>query len=948
MTDELLRQMDTRYDPADVEERIYRMWLDGEYFHPEPGVDAAPESYSIVIPPPNITGALHLGHALNNTLQDILIRFHRMRGHNTLWMPGTDHAGIATQSVVEKQILEQERRTRHEIGRQELVKRIWQWREQYGYRILQQLQRMGCSCDWKRTRFTLDEVCARAVRTAFFNLFQAGLIYRGKRLVNWDPVTQTALADDELEHETVDTHFWYIRYPLADGSGHVTVATTRPETMLGDTAVAINPKDPRAGDLVGKTVILPLMEREIPIIADDYVTLYDPAGDEKARVSTGFLKVTPAHDPNDYEIGLRHGLPMVNIFNPDATVNENGGAYRGMDRFTARKAVVRDLEERGLMEKAIPYRHEVGHSYRSKAPVEPYLSDQWFVRTDSLARTAAKAVESHEVTFFPERYAGTYLDWLANLRDWCISRQLWWGHRIPIWYCNNRNCYDPEQYAACEAAGSDAERAVRRFFFTSTDDPAACPKCGGADIEQDPDVLDTWFSSALWPFSTMGWPEKTAELETWYPTNVLVTSRDIITLWVCRMVMMGCFNLDRVPFHHVYIHTKILDGKGETMSKSKGNGVDPLDIIAKYGADAMRFSLAYMTTESQDARMPVTKEKLPDGREVNTSEKFQLGRNFCNKLWNASRFVLSNLEGVADAPSPTDDELTFTDHWILSRLQTVADRTTALLSERYRFNEYAGGLYDFVWHDFCDWYVELIKPRLAASGREREVAQKVLAYVLDASLRLLHPVICFETEELWQRLNAIVRDRSLSAKCAAPPSDVLVTASWPVVPGSLWESRIETEMMFLRLVVRPIRDVRAQYGISPREQLRVAISLGHWVGAEAVSRHKEFIKLTANLGSLEVAESLDKPPHSATIAVGEMRVYVLLEGVIDLEAERTRLQGQTADLERRIASVEKKLENRNFVERAPAEVVQAERDRRQILTEELKTLRASLAELESW
>ena len=937
--------METRYSPETVEDRIYRLWTDAGCFHADPARKTARPPYSIVIPPPNVTGALHLGHALNNTLQDVLIRYRRMRGHNTLWMPGTDHAGIATQSVVEKQILEKESKTRHDLGRDELVRRIWEWRSQYGNRILDQLQRIGCSCDWDRTRFTLDETCARAVRTAFVRMFEAGLIYRGKRLVNWDPVTQTALADDELEHETVSTYFWFIRYPLADGSGHVTVATTRPETMLGDTAVAMNPKDPRAAELVGKSVTLPLMDRQIPIIADDYVTLPDPAGDEKARISTGFLKVTPAHDPNDYEIGLRHGLPLVNIFNPDASINENGGKYRGLDRFKARKAVLADLEEQGLVEKTIPYQHEVGHSYRSKAPVEPYLSDQWFIATSTLADKAARVVRDGQVRFIPERYTDTCLDWLANLRDWCISRQLWWGHRIPIWYCSNPACYDPRQYQACEAGSSDAERSRRRFFFSTLQDPTGCPKCGGP-VEQESDVLDTWFSSALWPFSTMGWPADTPELAAYYPTSVLVTSRDIISLWVCRMVMLGLFNLEQVPFRQVYIHTKILDGKGETMSKSKGNGVDPLDIIAKYGADAMRFSLTYMTTENQDARMPVKSEKTEDGSTVNVSEKFEIGRNFCNKLWNASRFVISNLEGVADAEPVADDELTFDDRWILSRLADAADRSTTQLEESYGFSEYAGTLYDFFWHDFCDWYVELTKPRLAASGRTRQVAQKVLAFVLDNILRLLHPVICFETEELWQLLNEIMSDRSLNGRLPAPPSPLLITASWPEISQGYRELALESDMTSLKVVVRPIRNVRAQYGISPREKLHAVISAGD--DAEALVRHIAFIKLTANLESVKVDRDLPKPPHSATVAVGTMRIYIPLEGLIDPEAERSRLTKRATELEKGVSAIDRKLASENFIARAPEEVVQSERDRHKALSDELAVIRAGLAELAQW
>jgi len=936
MTPELV----SRYDPKEVEDRIYAAWLAHGHFHAEPeGLRKKP--YSIVIPPPNVTGALHLGHALNNTLQDVLIRFHRMKGASTLWMPGTDHAGIATQSVVERQILESEGKTRHELGREELVRRIWEWRDRYGNRILEQLQRMGCSCDWDRTRFTLDEMCARAVRHTFVRLFQAGTIYRGKRLVNWDPVSQTALSDDELEHETVQTKFWNIRYPLADGSGFVTVATTRPETMLGDTAVAINPKDPRAGGLVGRTVILPLMNREIPIIADDYVSL--PGQGDMAEFSTGFLKVTPAHDQNDFEIGMRHKLELVNIFNRDATVNENGGKYQGLDRFEAQRAVVRDLEALGLIESEKPYQHEVAHSERSRAPIEPWLSDQWFVKCDELAKPAAEAVRDGRVKFYPERYADTYLTWLDNLRDWCISRQLWWGHRIPIWYCPRRDCYEARQYEGCEAGSSEEERAARRFFFTALEDPTRCPKCGATDIEQDGDVLDTWFSSALWPFSTMGWPARTPELGFYYPTNVLVTNRDIITLWVARMVMMGLFNLGKVPFRDVYIHATILDGKGERMSKSKGNGVDPIDIIEEYGADALRFSLTHMTGETQDVRMPTEKKRLGDGREVNTSKKFELGRNFTNKLWNAARFVLSNLEDWDNTAAAAPDRFDFDDRWILSRLALAVEEATAEL-ERYAFGTGVQKLYAFFWNELCDWYLERAKPKLAGQGSGRQVTQRVLAFVLDQTLRLLHPVIPFVTEAIWEKLQETAPGRDLTAEIRAPASAHLVVAPWPLGLGTLRNAELETQMELLQGIVHAIREIRSQMEIAPRQAIPAVISAGEHAGF--IRLQAEFITSLAGVRELTVKPRAERPPHSASAVVSGVQVFVPLEGLIDFEKERARLTQRIQRAERGLQSVSAKLANRNFLGRAKPEVVEQERSRERELQAELDKLKSALRGLE--
>jgi valyl-tRNA synthetase len=901
----MAEQLSKIYEPQEIEKQAAEIWREGNYFHAEPpakgGKDTQP--YTIVIPPPNVTGALHMGHALNNTLQDILIRFRRMQGFNTLWMPGTDHAGIATQSVVEKNLLAATGQNRHQIGREKLVARIWEWKNQYGNRILEQLAAIGTSCDWQRTRFTLDEMCAKAVRQTFVNLFNQGLIYRGKRLVNWDPVLQTAVADDEVEHKTIQGNFYYIKYPLVSGAGYITVATTRPETMLGDTAVAVNPKDERAGGLIGQHVILPLMNRVIPIIGDDYV---------KRGEGTGFLKVTPAHDPNDYEIGLRHNLEMINILTPDAKINDNGGKYNGLDRYAARKAVVADLQAKGLVEKIEAREHEVGHSYRSHVPIEPYLSDQWFVKVAPLAKRAIEVVENGEVEFHPKRYERSYLDWLYGVRDWCISRQLWWGHRIPIWYC--RKC---------------------GRLNTGITDPAKCENCLSTELVQDPDVLDTWFSSALWPHSTMGWPDDTEEMRFYYPTNTLVTSRDIITLWVSRMVMMGLKNTSKIPFTDVFIHGKILDGEGQTMSKSKGNGIDPVDIIASYGADAMRFSLAMMTTESQDMRMPVTK----DERGRNISEKFDLGRNFCNKLWNASRFAMMNLEGME--PEKFDaQKMTIADQWILSRLaDTIADVTELL--EDYKFNEPLTAIYRFFWNDLCDWYLEWIKPRMK-DPQQRHIPQNILATAMDQTLRLLHPFVPFITEGIFQKLNELAPVRRLKDLIEPEPSNALVIAQWPKRIDLLENPDVEEKIALIQSVVRVIREIRNQYTIVPSKELEASANTSNSTSA-ILNDNAELVCNLAGLSRFHAGAEAQKPRNAAATIVDEIQVYV--HEVIDPEAERNRLEKQKQQILGFIKPIETKLQNENFVSRAKPEVVLSSRSKLKELQEQLATVEKHIAEL---
>jgi len=947
------------YNPKAVEQQASEIWFCGGYFHAEPsGNGKAEKTYTIVIPPPNVTAPLHLGHALNNTLQDILIRFRRMQQYNTLWMPGTDHAGIATQTVVEKRILAEEGKRRTDLDRQDFVARVQAWKDEYEACIISQLKAMGCSCDWERIRFTMDQVCAKAVRAAFFKLFEDGLIYRGKRLVNWDPATQTVLADDEVEHETVQGHFWYLRYPLvepADVAGHrveyVTVATTRPETMLGDTAVAMNPADPRAKFLTGKKVLLPIVGRIIPIIADEHVVLPNPSSDdEKAKFSTGFLKVTPAHDPDDWEIGQRHNLPVINVLAPDGSISDKHGwsdadapeaqALLGMDRFEARQAIVEWFRTQDLLQDVRDYTHEVGHSYRSHVPIEPYLSDQWYIAVkkpidylaekfgqgliegtdvpvNSLAGLALKPLLDGRLRFIPQRYAQTYQTWLENLRDWPISRQLWWGHQIPIWYC--------------QKCGQ---------FNSGLADPENCEKCGSADIVQDPDVLDTWFSSALWPFSTMGWPDETPELRAFYPGDVLCTAREIITLWVSRMVMMGQYCVGDIPFADVYIHAMIQDGEGRKMSKSLGNGIDPLVAINSHGADAMRFTLASMATDTQDIRMPVVSMTLPDGRQANTSPKFDAGRNFCNKLWNASRFALMNLEDI-DPAKFDPDKMDITDRWILSRLaRTIAEVTESL--NQYKYSEPLAQLYRFFWNEFCDWYLEWIKPRMQ-DGRQKPIAQNVLAFVLDQTLRLLHPFLPFITEGIFQKLNEIAPTRQLQGVAQARHSTALVIAEWPASLNALINQKVEEQIPIVQDAIRAIRDIRSKYNRPPSELFKVSAQ----ASPKTVNILNENAQLITQLGGVkdfEAGAERAKPRNAATAIVGDLRIYV--HDMIDPEAERQRLEKQKQQVETAKKAVEAKLSNKDFVSKAKPEVVAQAREKLAQLQEQAETIRKHLFELD--
>jgi valyl-tRNA synthetase len=933
------RQMPlAKYDTTEIQSRWNDYWQEKNLFHSQPRADRQP--YSIVIPPPNVTGALHLGHALTCTVQDVLIRYKRMQGFEALWMPGADHAGIATQAVVEKRLFEEEKKTRHDIGRDGLVARIWKWKDDYETYIKSQLRAMGASCDWQRWRFTLDDVCTKAVRHTFFRMFERGLIYRGKRLVNWDCQLQTAVADDEVYHAPVKGNLWHIQYPVDGSDERLEVATTRPETMLGDTAVAVHPEDPRYKHLIGKNVRLPLIGRLIPVIGDDI--LVDPA------FGTGVVKVTPAHDPNDYQSGLRHHLPMINILHPDGRVNDNGGPYTGIPREQARKRVVEDLEAQGFLVKTQPHEHNVGHSDRSKTAIEPYLSDQWFITMDELAERAMTRVRNGDVRFHPPRYAETYLSWLSEKRDWCISRQLWWGHQIPIWYAAGINEADLATAFAGrkDVAWQPDQRDGDWLICSLTDlEPNAIPSI---TLRRDPDVLDTWFSSALWPHSTMGWPEMTPELEYYYPTSVLDTAREIITLWVARMVIMSDFNLGKVPFRDVYIHPVIQDGKGMPMKKSLGNGVDPFDIISKYGTDALRYTLVSMTTETQDVRMPVKREKLDDGREVNTSEKFEIGRNFGTKIYNASKFILMNLDGYQ--PGPVDPSaLTAEDRWILLRLSQTTRRATEGL-DGYRFAEVARDVYDFVWGELCDWYIELIKPRFRDEAPARIQAQRVAALVLDGTLRLLHPIMPYLTEEVWHALAEVAPTRGITG--AESVAESIVLAQWGSSDIQELVARwgdatdVLAKMELFQQVVRSIRNIRGDFNVDAKADIDVAVECSA-ESADFLQQSRDAIARLARVRNLTAGPSIARPAKSAANISTTCKVFVPLAELIDVQAEVAKQSKRLGDLQKRLAGVEGKLANESFVSSAPAEIVDQQRQLADNLTSQINAVQAIMADLGS-
>ncbi|MBA2480400.1 MAG: valine--tRNA ligase [Planctomycetes bacterium] len=893
------------YDATAIESDVYQRWEDAGCFKAGAGKRAGMPPYAIAIPPPNVTGVLHMGHALNNTLQDTLVRWRRMQGYDTLWQPGTDHAGIATEAVVAKQLLD-EGQTREALGRDGFIERVWAWKEQSGGIIVNQLRKLGSSCDWSRARFTMDEGLSQAVRIQFKNLYDQGLIYRGTRMVNWSPVLKTALSDDEVDMKEVDGVMWKLRYPLSDGSGEIHVETTRPETFFGDTAVAVNPTDERYRAMIGKTVRLPIVGRDIPIIADEHA---DP---EKG---TGAVKVTPAHDPNDYEIGLRHRLPLVRVIGFDGRMEAAAAHFAGQDRFACRKALLKELAASGVLLGETKITHAVGHSERSKEPIEPMVTEQWFVRMAPLAERALAETAAGRVTFHPDRWTKVYGHWLGNVRDWCISRQIWWGHRIPAWYC-----------ASC------AKTTV------SIADASACAHCGSADLRQDADVLDTWFSSALWPFSTLGWPEATPEMQRYFPTSTLVTDRGIIFFWVARMVMASLFALDKKPFSDVYIHGTVLDERGTKMSKSLGNGIDPLVMIqggtqrylgkdyqcVGYGADALRFTLLDMTTEGQDLKLNPT--------------KFETGRNFANKVWNAGRFLLMNLSERPLAKPPTPAEvracaLGFEERWLLDRLQTaIADCTRAL--EAFRFNDYSNAGYRFFRDDLCDWYVEWAKRQFKLGGEPARTAGTVLWYALDQALRLLHPGMPFITEYLWQQLQTTAGGQTWAA--------FLMTSPFPAVDAAFQDAALAPEMDELQRVITAVRNIRNQQNLPDATKLAVILAAPDAQRVAHLSAHRDFLIDRGNLEGLTIAASAAKPATSVTEVVGDLKVHVALSGVIDLEKFKANITRQIAAKEKSIAGKRGRLDNAEYVRGAPPDQVQATRELLAREEVELANLRETL------
>jgi valyl-tRNA synthetase len=875
------------YEPHAAEAKWYQYWLEGDFFRAQDASDR--KQFSIVIPPPNVTGMLHMGHALNNVLQDIMTRFRRMQGYNALWMPGTDHAGIATQNVVEQE-LAREGLTRHDLGREKFIERVWLWKEKYGGVIINQLKRLGCSCDWSRERFTMDEGLSRAVREVFVRLYHDGLIYQGDYIVNWCPRCHTAISDLEVEYAEEPGFLWSIRYPYADGSGDIVVATTRPETMLGDTAVAVNPNDARYAGQVGKEVILPLVNRKIPVIADEYVTM---------DFGSGAVKITPASDPNDFAIAGRHDLEIIKIMDGSAVINENGGAYQGQDRYECRENVVRDLREQGYLVGTEPYTRNLGQCYRCKTDVEPFVSKQWFVKIQPLAKAASAAVIKGKTRIIPSMWEATYFEWMSNIRDWCISRQIWWGHRIPVWYC--------------DSCGQ---------IVVASDDPDRCPGCENPDLRQDEDVLDTWFSSALWPFSTLGWPDQTASLKTFYPTSLLITGFDILFFWVARMMMMGLYVMKDVPFRDVYLHALVRDEQGDKMSKSKGNIIDPLKMIDRYGADPFRFTLAAFTAQGRDVRM--------------SEERIEGYKFFVNKIWNASKFSLMNLEDytAADRTEMDRTALSLPDRWILARLNRTVEEVIRGLDE-YRFNEATGSLYQFIWHEFCDWYLELVKPVLYGrdQSERRRAAQQTLSRTLRTILKLLHPFMPFLTEEIWQ--------------AAGADGASIMISSYPEPDEGLADEDAERRMGLIMDCVTRIRNIRGEMNIAPSKKLNVVLSAPDGTLQDALNEGRDYIVNLGNLETLEVGVNLAEPKGAAVGVVAATRVFVLLEGMIDVAAEKSRLEKELNRVAKDLGAVSRKLANRDFLDKAAEAIVRKEELKYQDLREKNKILEAAIKKLEA-
>ncbi len=868
------RELAKTYDPQEVEDRIYDFWLNGGYFHAT--VDPEKKPYTIVIPPPNITGQLHMGHAMDETLQDILIRWRRMQGYSALWLPGTDHASIATEAKI-VEAMRQEGLTKEDLGREKFLERAWAWKEKYGGRIVEQLKKLGSSCDWERERFTMDEGCNKAVREVFVRLYNKGLIYRGERIINWCPHCKTSISDAEVEFAEKDGNFWHIRYPFKDGSGYLELATTRPETMLGDTAVAVHPDDPRYKDIVGKTLILPLVDREIPVIADTYV---------EQDFGTGVVKITPAHDPNDFEVGLRHNLEIINVMNDDGSINENGGKFAGMPGLEARKQIVKELEEQGFLVRIEPIKHNVGSCYRCHTVVEPRVSKQWFVKMEPLAKPAIECVRDGRVRFIPERMEKIYFNWMENIKDWCISRQLWWGHRIPAWYC--------------EDCGET---------IVAMDAPHTCPKCGSEKLHQDEDTLDTWFSSALWPFSTLGWPDQTEDLKYFYPTDTLVTGYDIIFFWVARMIFSGMEHMGEPPFKTVFIHGLIRDAQGRKMSKSLGNGIDPLEVIAQYGADALRFTLVTGNSPGNDLRF--------------SQEKVEASRNFANKIWNASRFILMNIDGH-DVPNQLPEKLALEDKWIVNQFNQVVKEVTDNL-EHFEIGIAVQKLYDFLWDELCDWYIEIAKIRLQSSDEEAaQTARQVLVWVMTGTLQLLHPFMPYITEEIWQSL--------------PHEGESIMVSKWPVYEEAHCFQQAASDMQSIMDVIRAVRNRRSEMNVPPSRKTHLYIA----TAAEKVFQEgAPIIERLAFANGVEIGPAFEIE-GAVNIVTSGAKAYIPMDELVDKKAELARLTKELESAQKQYATTQQKLSNEKFLSKAPENVVEGVRQNAAKLKEHIALIQSSI------